>query len=150
MQGEDGVRHLARHETEIPGSIYDINVGYFVYNAVKRVNDIYSEGITEDEAITSYGNELEYSDTGLGVRVLHYVLGVISFFDQDLPSLESVVLGDEVFQFSLNTVFEGSFSSNAHNSDLPSLRTIELGFKALMGCDDEECRLSMKSCLHSN
>lgn len=68
----------------------------------------------------------------------------------DLPSLESVVLGDEVFQFSLNTVFEGSFSSNAHDSDLPSLRTIELGFKALMGCDDEECRLSMKSCLHSD
>lgn len=60
----------------------------YVYNAVKRVNDIYSEGITEEEATFDYGNKLQYSDTGLGVRVLHYILGVISFFDPDLPSLK--------------------------------------------------------------
>ncbi len=60
----------------------------YVYNAVKKVNDIYSEGITEEEATLGYGNELKYSDTGLGVRVLHYVLSVISFFDPDLPQLK--------------------------------------------------------------
>lgn len=60
----------------------------YVYNAVKKVNDIYSEGITEEEATLGYGNELKYSDTGLGVRVLHYVLSVISFFDPDLPKLK--------------------------------------------------------------
>ena len=75
----------------------------YVYNAVKRLNDIYSEGITEEEAITSYGNELEYSDTGLGVRVLHYVLGVISFFDQDLPSLElNGVFNDNTKEMVIN------------------------------------------------
>ena len=68
----------------------------------------------------------------------------------DLPSLESVVLGDEVFQFSLDTVFESSFFSNSHDSDLPSLRTIELGYKALMGCDNDQCRLSMQSCFDSD
>lgn len=60
----------------------------YIYNAVKRVNDIYSEGILESEEIFDYGNQLEYSDTGLGVQVLHYVLLVISYFDKDLPSLK--------------------------------------------------------------
>lgn len=59
----------------------------YVYNAVKKLTDIYSEGITEEEALFNYGNELKYSDTGLGVRVLHYILSVISFFDPDLPNL---------------------------------------------------------------
>ena len=59
----------------------------YIYNAVKRVNDIYSEGIGEEEAIYDYGNELKYSDVGLGVQVLHYVLLTIAYFDPDLPSL---------------------------------------------------------------
>ena len=59
----------------------------YIYNAVKKVNDIYSEGIVEDEAKYEYGNVLKYSDTGIGVQVLHYVLLTIAFFDPDLPSL---------------------------------------------------------------
>lgn len=59
----------------------------YIYNAVKKVNDIYSEGIAEEEEVFDYGNELKYSDTGLGVQVLHYVLSVIAYFDPDLPSL---------------------------------------------------------------
>lgn len=59
----------------------------YIYNAVKRVNDIYSEGIEEDEAIFEYGNKLSYSDVGIGVQVLNYVLQAISYFDNDLPLL---------------------------------------------------------------
>lgn len=59
----------------------------YVYNAVKMLNDIYSEGITQEEATFSYGNKLSYSDVGIGVDVLHYVLGAIAFFDPELPSL---------------------------------------------------------------
>ena len=55
---------------------------------VKRVNDIYSEGIVEEEEIFDYGNKLSYSDVGIGVQVLHYVLSSIAFFDPDLPSLK--------------------------------------------------------------
>ena len=60
----------------------------YVYNAVKRVNDIYSEGILEEEEIFDYGNSLKYSDVGLGVEVLHYVLRAIAYFDPDLPTLK--------------------------------------------------------------
>ena len=73
-----------------PTGIVDYSTWYkikYIYNAVKRVNDIYSEGIGEEEAIYDYGNELKYSDVGLGVRVLHYVLLTIAYFDPDLPSL---------------------------------------------------------------
>lgn len=59
----------------------------YIYNAVKRVNDIYSEGIQVEEEEFDYGNKLKYSDVGLGVQVLHYVLAVISYFDSDLPNL---------------------------------------------------------------
>ena len=73
-----------------PTGIVDYSTWYkikYIYNAVKRVNDIYSEGIGEEEAIYDYGNELKYSDVGLGVRVLHYVLLTIAYFNPDLPSL---------------------------------------------------------------
>lgn len=59
----------------------------YIYNAVKRVNDLYSEGIVEEEASFDYGNTLKYSDVGTGVMVLHYVLLAIAYFDNDLPSL---------------------------------------------------------------
>ncbi len=73
-----------------PTGIVDYSTWYkikYIYNAVKRVNDIYSEGIEEEEAVYDYGNQLKYSDVGLGVQVLHYVLLTIAFFDPDLPSL---------------------------------------------------------------
>lgn len=73
-----------------PTGIVDYSTWYkikYIYNAVKRVNDIYSEGIGKEEAIYDYGNELKYSDVGLGVQVLHYVLLTIAYFDPDLPSL---------------------------------------------------------------
>lgn len=61
----------------------------YIYNAVKKVNDLYSEGIVIDEANLKYPTKLSYSDTGLFIRVLHYYLGLIAFFDDDLPLLET-------------------------------------------------------------
>ena len=60
----------------------------YIYNAVKKINDIYSEGISEEEATLEFKEKLEYSDTGPEIRDLHYILGVISFFDPDLPLLD--------------------------------------------------------------
>ncbi len=60
----------------------------YIYNAVKRLNDLYSEGISESESIVTFVSRLEYGDTGLLVKGLHYYLGVISYFDPNLPLLE--------------------------------------------------------------
>ena len=59
-----------------------------IYNAVKRLNDLYSEGITEKESIVTFASKLEYGDTGLLVKGLHYYLNTIAFFDPNLPMLE--------------------------------------------------------------
>lgn len=59
-----------------------------IYNAVKRLNDLYSEGITEKESIVTFASKLSYGDTGLIVKGLHYYLNVIAFFDSTLPMLE--------------------------------------------------------------
>lgn len=84
----------------------------YIYNAVKHVNDIYSEGIIEKEAIFDYGNKLKYSDTGLGVKVLHYVLQVISYFDDDLPSLRvNGVYNDDTKTMVLN--FQNKYNLEA-------------------------------------
>ena len=59
-----------------------------IYNAVKRLNDLYSEGITEKESIVTFASKLAYGDTGLLVKGLHYYLNTIAFFDPNLPMLE--------------------------------------------------------------
>lgn len=75
------------------------------------------------------------------------VLIFFSPFLLDLPKLETVILGNEAFQFSSTTVFKGSlFLFHSLFPDLPSLKTIKLGEKALMGCDDEWCQLNMERC----
>lgn len=60
----------------------------YIYNSVKRIADLNSEGISPEEAELLYENELEYLDQGVYIRLLHYLLRTISYFDEDLPYLE--------------------------------------------------------------
>lgn len=60
----------------------------YIYNAVKRLNDLYSEGIKEGESIVTFSSKLSYGDTGLFVKGLHYYLKTIAFFDPSLPILD--------------------------------------------------------------
>ena len=88
---EDSVKKFQEIFNLEPTGVVDYATWYkikYVYNAVKRVNDIYSEGILEEEEIFDYGNSLKYSDIGLGVEVLHYVLKAIAYFDPELPTLK--------------------------------------------------------------
>ena len=60
----------------------------YLYNAVKKISDIYSEGISLDEASLVYNQKLMIGDEGFYVRALNYYLNVISYFDDDLPFLD--------------------------------------------------------------
>lgn len=51
----------------------------YIYNAVKKVSDLYSEGISADEAILLFNNEFDLGDTTPYIRVLNYILNTISF-----------------------------------------------------------------------
>lgn len=62
----------------------------YIYNSVKKIADLNSEGITAEEAELLYSTELEYLDIGIFIRLLHYLLRTISFFDEELPFLGTV------------------------------------------------------------
>lgn len=59
----------------------------YVYTSVKKLSDLYSEGLTEDEVTFLYTDRLDYGDTGIEVQYIHYYLDAISFLDPDIPRL---------------------------------------------------------------
>ena len=59
----------------------------YVYTSVKKLSDLYSEGITQEEATFLYTDELNYGDTGIEVEYVHYFLDAIAFLDRDIPRL---------------------------------------------------------------
>ena len=81
-----------------PNGIVDKGTWYkikYIYNSVKQISDLYSEGISEEEAEQLYANELKYLDQGIYIRLLHYLLRSLAFFDEELPFLGRV--GNSVF-----------------------------------------------------
>ena len=66
----------------------------YIYNAVKKISDLYSEGISVDEATLLFNRVLQQGDSGQYIRTLNYFLNVISYFDFSIPYRD---LKDEVF-----------------------------------------------------
>lgn len=61
----------------------------YVYTSVKKLSDLYSEGLSLDEATFLYSDELKYGDTGIQVEFVHYFLDAIAFLDDDIPRLKT-------------------------------------------------------------
>ena len=59
-----------------------------VYAAVKRLNDLASEGITPDEITNIVAQQLEIGDRGRGVRELQYFLNFIANYNESVPYIE--------------------------------------------------------------
>ena len=59
----------------------------YIYTSVKKLSDLYSEGLSEDEVTFLYTDKLQYGDTGIEVEYVHYYLDAIAFFDKDIPRL---------------------------------------------------------------
>lgn len=58
-----------------------------VYNAVKKISDVRSEGISPDEVADIFESELNQGDTGIAVRELQYFLDFIAIFNNNLNSV---------------------------------------------------------------
>ena len=89
----------------------------YVYTSVKKLSDLYSEGITEEEATFLYTDELKYGDTGIEVEYVHYFLDAIAFLDKDIPRLPTnSIYGDNTitmvraFQEKYNLPVTGVFT----------------------------------------
>ena len=61
----------------------------YVYTSVKKLSDLYSEGLSEDEVTFLYTDKLDYGDTGIEVEYIHYYLDAIAFLDKDIPRLDT-------------------------------------------------------------
>ena len=61
----------------------------YVYTSVKKLSDLYTEGLSEDEANFKYRYVLKYGDTGIEVQSIHYYLDSIAFLDSDIPRLRT-------------------------------------------------------------
>ncbi len=59
----------------------------YIYTSVKKLSDLYSEGITKEEATFLYTDRLDYGDTGIEVEYVHYFLDALAFLDNDIPRL---------------------------------------------------------------
>ena len=61
----------------------------YIYTSVKKLSDLYSEGLSKEEATFEYKDELKYGDTGIEIEFLHYYLDAIAFLDPDIPYLKT-------------------------------------------------------------
>ena len=59
----------------------------YIYTSVKKLSDLYSEGLNENEVTFLYTDEVKYGDTGIEVEYIHYYINALSFLDSDIPNL---------------------------------------------------------------
>lgn len=107
----------------------------YIYTSVKKLSDLYSEGLSQDEVTFLYTDKLEYGDTGIEVEYVHYYLNALSFFDKDIPSLptnsiynNNTITMVKAFQQKYNLPVTGIFTysdwqvlKNSYNQILKSL-----------------------------
>ncbi len=82
----------------------------FIYNAVKRLYEITSEGLSIEDVMTEYATELSRGASGDGVRTIQYFLSYISLF---VPTV-------------ISAGFDGSFGPTTENAVLSFQRTYGL------------------------
>ena len=58
-----------------------------VYNAVKKLNELISEGLTLEDVSQQFPEVLKYGDRGLYVSIMQYYLNVIATFDTNLGDI---------------------------------------------------------------
>ncbi|MBP9989416.1 MAG: peptidoglycan-binding protein [Ruminococcus sp.] len=69
-----------------------------IYNGIKGLSDLYSEGISITEAQRRFSTVLKRGDRGEGVRIIQYYLAFLGFFNPKLPQISvDGVFGKETF-----------------------------------------------------
>ncbi len=55
-----------------------------IYNGVKRLSELFSEGLSEEEITTQYESELTFGSSGYPIIALQYFLNIIAYFNPNL------------------------------------------------------------------
>ena len=74
-----------------------------IYNGVKKLSELYSEGITISEAQRQYRKVLQRGDTGIDISTLQYYLDFLASFYNTLPDIKiDGIFGDETLNAVLS------------------------------------------------
>ena len=73
-----------------------------IYNGVKQLSDLSSEGLTIPEVQRRYAEDLRLGDTGLNVETVRFYLAFLGYF---LPELPMISLSDDFDQELLDAVY---------------------------------------------
>lgn len=88
---ENAVREFQRIFNLTPDGIVGKPTWYqlkYIYNGVKRLNELTSEGLTLDEVTRPFPAVLREGSNGVDVRSLQYYLDVISYFNDAVPDID--------------------------------------------------------------
>ena len=90
VETENAVKKFQEIFDFTPSGIVDKQTWYkikYIYNAVKNITSIQSEGISPEEAELLFNTTIQLGDEGVAVTALNYYINTIAFFDQDIPFL---------------------------------------------------------------
>ena len=91
-----------------------------VYNAVKRISDLRSEGIPAADVEDVFSSELSFGAQGVAVRELQYLLSFIALFNDKVQSVDiDGVYGPDT-QTALNS-FQSAYSFDRTDSVTPNV-----------------------------
>ncbi len=85
---EDAVREFQEIFNLAPDGIVGRATWYqiqLIFNGVKRISELDSEGLTIEEISRQFPSELSIGSTGGGVRVVQYLLRYVATFDNRIP-----------------------------------------------------------------
>lgn len=75
----------------------------YIYNSVKRLSELYSEGITITESQRQYPKVIKQGDRGIEVRIIQYYLAFLGFFNPNLSQISvDGVFGNETYNAVVN------------------------------------------------
>lgn len=115
IQTENAVREFQRIFNLTPDGIVGKATWYKIkeiYNGVKRLSELTSEGLTITEAERRYPRVLKLGDSGIGVRTVQYYLAFLGYFFEDLPQINITGTFDEATQNAV-TAFQQKYSLSA-------------------------------------
>lgn len=90
VETEDAVKEFQRVFNLTPDGIVGRATWYAVnriFNAVKRLNELNSEGLRYSDISTAFPEVLQEGDRSTGVQILQYLLAYIAVFDNTVPPI---------------------------------------------------------------
>ncbi len=70
----------------------------YVYNAVKGLSELYSEGLSLSDVQRQFSKVLRRGDRGIEIRTLQYYLAFLGFFNSNLPTIAvDGIFGQETY-----------------------------------------------------